>query len=244
MERSGWLILVGISSAALQGGARKQHDDPATSACCMHFHNHSSGTLIVAHATGGHPWTISSGGGVPAPLATYPTGGNGYYYPPTAAPEALGARGTNPLFAEQGGGSSWFGNGFGYSGVGMIWDFVTSRFWNYVRNNKRSLAWKGGVATYLYLNYRLFRSITYLLDPDRWIYWHRELSLAQILDLSDEELLSELLAVSRVRNPAASRYENLVNVRSELMEEIAVFENYTGRAQEVAKMARATSRSS
>lgn len=105
--------------------------------------------------------------------------------------------------------------------------------WSYITNHKFSLAWKGGAAGYVYLNYRLFRFITYLLDPERWIYWHRELTLAQILALSDEELLDELLAVERVRNPDRPRYEQLKAIRSELVDEIYALEAYAAWSRRI-----------
>ncbi len=120
----------------------------------------------------------------------------------------------------------------------LVKDFITQHYdamHAYVKRHAWELCWKGSVASYIYINYRLFRSITYLLDPERWMYWHNELSLAQLLSLSDAELLDNMVAVITTGRAGGctirSHGECIALIRNQIDEEIAVLERYSSWAR-------------
>lgn len=182
---------------------------------------------IVIVVQSGASVLFSAGAAVQSP-ATQPlspvdtiSAGNGYY-PPLNNRDTAWQRDSNSSVLR------W---------LHQVWDntcpvihtFIAKQYaaaQQYVQHNAWDLWWKGSLASYVYINYRLFRSITYLLDPERWIYWHHDLTLAQLLMWSDAELLDNMVAVVNAGRAKRATYDCISIIQKQLSDEIRMLERY------------------
>lgn len=99
-----------------------------------------------------------------------------------------------------------------------------------VLGNKRQLTYKALALGYAYLNFRLFRSATYLQEKERWFLWRQEVPLADLIAQPQAEVAAALVAEIRQRYGQEQKQTDAANpfglFMKALEEEDAVLRKY------------------
>lgn len=109
--------------------------------------------------------------------------------------------------------------------------------WDYVVENKWKLGAQAAVFAYCYVNYYLFSLGSYLGTQDRWIHWKPDCSLASLVHMPVEELITEMSALLRIRVKDINKQRDIPDIMKavleELDEELRAIERYSSFAHAI-----------
>lgn len=100
---------------------------------------------------------------------------------------------------------------------------ATAAVFQYILQHKLAALLHGVAASYVYVNYKLYRLERFLADSQRWCRWSSELSLAQLMLLGNEDVRGRLLNDARMRYECGSAEKNICSkegIIQRIMDEI------------------------
>lgn len=106
----------------------------------------------------------------------------------------------------------------------------------YIKENKWSLALKSALGVYVVINCMLFRMVSFLTAPQRWMYWRNDILLLQLMRMSSTDLIQELLASLSLRTQMPPDQTPIQLLFAELDDEICQLQCYNRWVETINKL--------